>query len=185
MKSRLVTDVNTDLNEYFGNIAELGRATRLEYDISPPTADDVQPATTPAFPRLRALIAEGSSNAIVGKLNNSLVGLQPQKRKAPATGATSRQPASRPRTTTAAATNQSAAPPQTSHFQQELNAHWKGQQCLRSHCGLNHTQVHPNVRGSASAPPRTASRTAARAAPRTPVARFSANYRAPGAAGTN
>lgn len=94
VKKRLITDVNTGLNEYLGNLAELGRTLRLEHDISPPTADDVQPASVPAFPPLRTLTAERSSSAIIGNIDNSIAGLQPH-RKAPASArlANNRHPA--------------------------------------------------------------------------------------------
>ncbi|CAB1118791.1 unnamed protein product [Ectocarpus sp. CCAP 1310/34] len=75
VKTRLITDTNTDINEYLGNISDLGVATRTDDDISPPADDDVQPVAPPAFSRLRGLTAEGSANAIVGKLNNGLAGL--------------------------------------------------------------------------------------------------------------
>jgi len=163
VKARLITDTNADLNEYLGNLGELGRAIRVTHDFAPPNADDMDPAPTPAFPRLRALTSEGSIGAIIAKLDNSIAGLQPTKRKSPPAGGQSGPPASRQRASTTATSTQPPAPPQNPTFQQELlewgtphracHAHWKGQQCRRSHCALSHTQVHPGIHNPAHTGP--------------------------------
>ena len=94
-------------------------------------------------------------HAIIAKLDNSIAGLQPTKRKTPPAGGQSGPPASRQWASTITTSTQPPAPPQNSPFQQELlawgtwhsacHAHWKGQQCRRPHCALTHTQVHPNI----------------------------------------
>lgn len=68
------TRTNMDINEYLrGAIADSG-----ERD-SPATIDRPSPNgdNKPRFRRLRSLVAEGNTNAIVGKLSNGLGGLPP------------------------------------------------------------------------------------------------------------
>lgn len=205
----MVININSDINNYLGAVADKSNDLCMEYEFAPRMERLAASAPPPSFPYLQGLTAEGSATVSVGMLSIGLAALaQPQqqsnKSKAVVHGTAAGNSASRPHTVTVAAPNNPPPPHlQLTTFQEALAARNVPRRACVSYCWKGQNRPARTTMSTTGKPilafdaPRpTAARTPRplpsspspppfpSLSPLAPVTRYSDNYRTPAAPAT-